>query len=161
MVLYARFRAVVVEPDSYTATSGGFDSSAGQSGIIVRNDMAAASDTLPGVVLYVTTTGSVGMACNADGGEVVDSSVGVGGGGPGGGGGTTVAAPVVLRLVRTGTSVVGSNSTNGGSTWTVKGTATLAAGAAAAAQDAGVYFASGTAGALYQATFSGFDATSP
>jgi alpha-N-acetylglucosaminidase len=54
--------------------------------------------------------------------------------------------PIALKLVRTGTSYVGSYSTDG-MTWTTVGTVTLPAGASASTQDAGVFHTAGSASA--------------
>jgi hypothetical protein len=58
---------------------------------------------------------------------------------------------VTLRLVRNGSTYVGSYSTNGGSTWTAA--ATVIANGQGAAQDAGVFQSAGSATTPALATF--------
>ncbi|MDQ1752195.1 MAG: alpha-galactosidase [Pseudonocardiales bacterium] len=111
------------------------------SGIMVRND-ATGNATPEGVVLYVNANGQVALAYAAKGGTTVDTTVG----GRGGSGSTKPPLPIALKLVRTGTSYVGSYSTDG-MTWTTVGTVTLPAGASASTQDAGVFHTAGSASA--------------
>jgi hypothetical protein len=121
---------------------------------MVRND-ATAADGLEGVVLYLSSPGRVQMAYAANGGAIVDSTIG----GRGGPGAAAVAVPVVLRLARAGAAYTGSYSTDGGTTWTTVGTATLPAAGSAEVQDAAIYHSSGVAGLSTEATFTGFTVT--
>jgi hypothetical protein len=129
---------------SVTGQGGG---SSAKAGVLVRDDMDAGG-TPVGVALYVSN-GRVSLVYNntATGGTAYTTRVG-GGGGPGGG---TLAFPVTLRLARSGSTYVGSYSTNGGSTWTTVGTVT--ANGQGAAQDAGVFQSAGSATTPSLATF--------
>ena len=118
----------------------------GTAGLIERPSLTTPG-TPEGVTLAVSTAGQVTLSWNADGGTVVDSSIAAS---------VPVALPVTLRLQRTGASVVGSYSSDGGVTWTGVGTATLAADASAGADDVGVFHSSGVAGWDTEAAFTAF-----
>jgi alpha-galactosidase len=131
-----------------TVTASADSGTAGASGLIMRDDMTAANSSPEGVALSVNGTGGVVMAYNATGGAVVDTTVSATG--------VTVTHPVSLKLVRSGSVYTGYYSTDGGSTWNQVAAVTVAATASAAAQDAGVFQASGIAGQATEADFSGF-----
>jgi alpha-galactosidase len=119
-----------------------------KAGLIMRNDATAADGSPEGVVLYVTGSGQLGMAWNATGGATVDTTTPTAGA-------PTATAPVHLRLVRDGSTYTGYYSTDG-TTWTQVGTATVAAAAAGATQDAGLFHTAASASAT-EAEFTGFD----
>ncbi len=119
-----------------------------KAGLMMRDDATAAGSSPEGVVLYVTGSGSVGMAWNASGGTTVDTT------GPATGA-PTVTLPVRLELVRAGDVYTGYYSTDG-TTWTRVATATVAAAAAGASQDVGLFHTAGSASAT-EADFTGLD----
>jgi alpha-galactosidase len=93
----------------------------------------------------VTGSKTVAMAWNAGAGATVDTSS------------TASAAqsyPIQLRLVRDGASYTGYWSTDG-TTWNTVATATVAASAAAATQDVGLFHTSGDPTTRTEADFTG------
>ncbi len=129
---------VTVSTDPAGGTSGG-------AGLIQRNAMTAPPGSPAGVVLFVSNSATIEMAWNASGGQDVDSRYQV----PR----VVVRAPVTLRLVRSGNIYTGYYSTNRGVTWSLAATVTVAPAAAAAAQDVGVFHASGLSTWTTTATF--------
>ncbi len=121
-----------------------------KAGLIMRDDATAAGGSPEGVVLFVTGSGSVGMAWNASGGATVDTTSPTAGA-------PVPGLPVHLKLVRDGAVYTGYWSTDG-ATWTQVGTATVAASAAAPAQDAGLFHTAASASAT-EADFTGLDLT--
>ena len=119
----------------------------GSAGLLERPDMAAPSGSPEGVALIVGNLGTVTMSWSASGGARVDKSASVAAG---------ASRSVELRLVRSGGTVTGSYSIDGGSTWTTVATATPAAAATGAAMDVGVFHSSGVAGWQTEAQFAGF-----
>ena len=131
-----------------TVTANATSGTGGESGLIMRNDMTAANGSPEGVALFVNSRGAITLDYDAAGGAVVDTSVSV----PS----VTVTYPVALELTRSGAGYTGYYSTDAGTTWLPVGTVTVAASAAAASQDAGVFHASGSAAAASEGDFSGF-----
>jgi alpha-galactosidase len=117
-----------------------------KAGIMIRDDATASNGSPEGVVLYVTGSGTVGMAWNASGGTTVDTATPTTGL-------TAQTLPVQLKLVRDGTNYTGYYSTDG-TTWTQVGVATVAATAAATTQDVALFHTAGSAGAT-EADFTG------
>ncbi len=133
---------------STTVTAQSGTARGAKAGLMMRNDATAAGGSPEGVVLYITGSGSVGMAWNASGGAAVDTtSPTAGAPAPG--------LPVHLRLVRDGAVYTGYYSTDG-TTWTQVGTATVAASAAAATQDVGLFHTAASTSAT-EADFTGLD----
>jgi hypothetical protein len=133
--LYEAGRAGPSSAAQVTVTSDPAGGIAGGAGLIERNAMRAPRGSAAGVVLFVTGSATIEMAWNAFGGRDVDSRYQV----PG----VLVGAPVSLRLVRSGNTYTGYYSTDQGLTWSVVNTVTVAPAAAAAAQDVGIFHASG------------------
>ncbi|MFG2376486.1 putative Ig domain-containing protein [Streptomyces sp. NPDC048504] len=131
---------VTVAVTSQDATNGWT-----KSGIMVRNDITGTGTSAGYLILAVTPGHGVALQWDSDGDGGVDSNIETGG---------TTAYPTWLRLVRTGTSYTGSYSTDGGSTWTKVGTATVSS--AAATQDAGVFTTTHSSGVAGEADFSEF-----
>ncbi|HEY3867966.1 MAG TPA: glycoside hydrolase family 27 protein [Actinocrinis sp.] len=131
-----------------TVTANATSGTAGESGLIMRDDMTAAGGSPEGVALFVSARGAITLDYNATGGAVVDTSVTV----PS----VTVTYPVALELTRSGASYSGYYSTGGGTTWLPVGTVTVASSAAAGPQDAGVFHASGSATGPSEGDFGGF-----
>jgi alpha-galactosidase len=139
-----------------TVSSQESTSADGKAGIMVRNDMAG-NGTPVGVTLYVTGAGRAVMSYTDNGGTeyTLNHPPGAGGfAGPG----EAVSGTVTLRLVRSGSTYTGSWSNDGGATWDQLGDGgvTVAAAAAAALQDAGVFHTSGATGQPDEAGFTGF-----
>jgi hypothetical protein len=85
------------------------------------------------------------MSWNASGGRYVDSRFGLQN--------VIVHVPVVLRLVRSGSTYTGYYSTNQGVTWSLVDTVTVASAASAGNLDVGVFHASGLSTWTTTATF--------
>ncbi|MFT4082676.1 MAG: glycoside hydrolase family 27 protein [Nocardioides sp.] len=112
-----------------------------QSGLMVRNHMSGSGPVGAALVISKARFGdslSVALVSADDGGTSYNTSASVRGS-------LSSSTAIKLRLVRSGTDYTGSYSTDGGSTWTTVGTATLTSAAAAASQDAGVFHSSGVA----------------
>jgi hypothetical protein len=121
-----------------------------QAGLIMRN---AAGSGPEGVVLYLNgQTGAVVLAWNGTAGSsAVTSSVSSS---------TAPGAGTWLQLTRTGANTyTGSFASSPNGPWTTVGTATVTPAAAGAAQDAGMFAASGSAGLADEADFDGFGVT--
>ena len=117
---------------STTVTAQSGTARGAKAGLIIRDDATAAGASPEGVVLYVTGTGTVGMAWNATGGATVDTtSPTAGAPAPG--------LPVHLKLVRNDATTYTGYSSTDGAAWTQVGVATVSAAAAAATQDAGLF----------------------
>ncbi|MET7762160.1 alpha-N-acetylglucosaminidase [Streptomyces sp. NPDC005393] len=134
--------AVTVKVESQAATGPW-----ARAGIIVRNALATAGS--PGFVnLSVTPANGVVLSYDANGDGTLDTYQRI----------TGVKAPVLLRLTRAAaTSYTGELSTDDGATWRKVATVT-APGAAAGAQDAGLFMsaANGGTGARGTVEFSGW-----
>jgi alpha-N-acetylglucosaminidase len=127
-----------------TVTSQG-GGSTGKAGIMARNVMSA-SGTPVGVALYVNNGRAVLVYNNtASGGTAYTTRIANG----------SLAYSVQLKLVRTGSTYVGSYSTGGA--WTTVGTVT--ANGQASTQDAGVFQSSGLASTPALASFTGLAAS--
>ncbi|WP_223205865.1 alpha-N-acetylglucosaminidase [Streptomyces xanthii] len=115
-----------------------------RAGLVVRDDLAT-NGAAGFVNLALTPANGVVLSWDAGGDGRLETFLSAGGG--------SVAAPVELRLTREGTAYKGEFSTDGGSTWTTVGTATLAR--AGAAQDVGAFMtaAGGGSGARGLVTF--------
>ncbi|WP_225102823.1 DUF1349 domain-containing protein [Streptomyces sp. CoH27] len=99
----------------------------GKAGLMLRNSIAGAGSSTGYASLAVTPSNGVSLEWDSDGDGYLDKITTK----------TGRSAPVCLRLVRSGTSVTGSYSTDG-TTWTTVGTATLTG--ANSSLDAGTFF---------------------
>ncbi|WP_062027985.1 right-handed parallel beta-helix repeat-containing protein [Streptomyces griseorubiginosus] len=99
----------------------------GKAGLMLRNSIAGAGSSTGYAFLAVTPSNGVSLQWDSDSDGYVDKITTK----------TGRSAPVWLRLVRSGTSVTGSYSTDG-TTWTTVGTATLTG--ANSSLDAGTFF---------------------
>jgi hypothetical protein len=143
--IYEPQRAAPSSTAQVTVTSDPAGGKAGGAGLIERESMTAPAGSPAGVALFINGSGSIVMSWNASGGRYVDSRFAV----PN----VIVYVPVVLRLVRSGSTYTGYYSTNQGVTWSLVDTVTVASGASAGNQDVGVFHASGLSTWTTTATF--------
>ena len=114
-------------------------------GIMLRNDMTGAPGSLGYAALTVTPGNGVALLWDNSSSGYLDQVTQVGSG--------TLTAPIWLKLVRSGSSITGSYSTNG-TTWNAVGSATLTG--ANSTEDVGMYSSSFQAGTTATAAFSNF-----
>jgi hypothetical protein len=143
--IYERQRAAPSSTAQVTVTSDPAGGTAGGAGLIEREAMTAPAGSPAGVALFINGSGAIVMSWNASGGRDVDSRFNV----PN----VIVHVPVVLRLVRSGSTYTGYYSTNHGATWSLVDTVTVASAASAGNQDVGVFHASGLSTWTTTATF--------
>ena len=145
--IYEPRRAAPSSTVQVTVTSDPAGGTAGGAGLIEREAMTAPPGSPAGVALFINGSGSIVMSWNASGGRFVDSRFGLQN--------VIVHVPVVLRLVRSGSTYTGYYSTNQGVTWSLVDTVTAASAASAGNQDVGVFHASGLSTWTTTATFTG------
>jgi alpha-galactosidase len=143
--IYERQRAAPSSTAQVTVTSDPAGGTAGGAGLIERDAMTAPAGSPAGVALFINGSGSIVMSWNASGGRYVDSRFGLQN--------VIVHVPVVLRLVRSGSTYTGYYSTNQGVTWSLVDTVTVASAASAGNLDVGVFHASGLSTWTTTATF--------
>ncbi|HET6865392.1 MAG TPA: hypothetical protein VFH80_05690 [Solirubrobacteraceae bacterium] len=143
--IYESQRAAPSSTAQVTVTSDPAGGTAGGAGLIERESMTAPAGSPAGVALFINGSGSIVMSWNASGGRYVDSRFGIQN--------VIVHVPVVLRLVRSGSTYTGYYSTNQGVTWSLVDTVTVASAASAGNQDVGVFHASGLSTWTTTATF--------
>lgn len=132
---------VTVRADHDSGSQGG-------SGLIQLGATDAPGGAPPAVALYVTPLRRIVVAWNVSGGPALDRSFAL----PS----AHARLPVTLRLVRAGTTYTGYYSTDGGSTWALVDSVTVAADASGASQEVGMFHDSGFAGYTTEADFSHF-----
>jgi alpha-galactosidase len=145
--IYEPQRAAPSSTAQVTVTSDPAGGAGGGAGLIEREAMTAPAGSPAGVVLFVNGSRSIVMSWNALGGRYVDSRYWIQN--------VIVHVPVMLRLVRSGSTYTGYYSTDHGATWTLVDTVTLASAASAGNQDVGVFHASGLSTWTTTATFTG------
>ena len=145
--IYEPQRAGPSSTAQVAVTSDPAGGTAGGAGLIERDAMTAPSGSPAGVALFVNGSGQIVLSWNATGGQDVDSRFVV----PG----VIVHVPVLLRLVRGGSTYTGYYSTDLGVTFSPVDTVTVAPAASAANQDVGVFHASGFNTWMTTATFAG------
>ncbi|MGN6872172.1 MAG: NPCBM/NEW2 domain-containing protein [Solirubrobacteraceae bacterium] len=145
--IYEPQRAAPSSTVQVTVTADPAGGTAGGAGIIERESMTAPAGSPAGVALFINGSGSIVMSWNASGGRFVDSRFNLQN--------VIVHVPVVLRLVRSGSTYTGYYSTNQGVTWSLVDTVTVASAASAGNQDVGVFHASGLSTWTTTATFTG------
>jgi Alpha galactosidase A/NPCBM-associated, NEW3 domain of alpha-galactosidase/Alpha galactosidase C-terminal beta sandwich domain len=118
-----------------------------KAGIMIRNDIAGSGTTPEGVVLFESPAGGIQLEWDSNGGGNINSVTPPNGTIP-------QTLPVWLKLVRAGATYTGYYSTDGGSTWTTVGTATVPD--QAATQDAGLFMTSHDPGSPGLVDFQGF-----
>jgi hypothetical protein len=128
-----------------TVTSDPAGGVAGGAGLIERDAMTAPAGSPAAAALFVSGSGTIVMSWNASGGQDVDSRFVL----PG----VFVHVPVVLRLVRSGSTYTGYYSADHGVTFLPVDTVTVAGSASAGNQDVGVFHASGLSPWTTTATF--------
>jgi len=143
--IYERQRAAPSSTAQVTVTYDPAGGKAGGAGLIEREAMTAPAGSPAGVALFINGSGSIVMSWNASGGRYVDSRFAVQN--------VIVHVPVMLRLVRSGSTYTGYYSTNQGVTWLLVDTVTVASAASAGNQDVGVFHASGLSTWTTTATF--------
>jgi alpha-galactosidase len=134
----AIYEPAAATPSSYAqvmVTSDPAGGTAGAAGLIERDAMGAPAGSGPAVVLYVSSDNTIEMAWNAAGGGYVDSWYEL----PG----MFAPPPVMLRLVRSGSTYTGYYSTDRGVTWKTVASVAVAPAAAGGPQDVGIFHASG------------------
>jgi alpha-galactosidase len=144
----AIYESAAATPSSYAqvlVTSDPAGGTAGGAGLIERGAMNAPGGSPPAVVLYVSSDNTIEMAWNAAGSGYVDSWYQV----PG----IFAPPPVLLRLVRSGSTYTGYYSTDHGTTWKTVASVAVSPLASAGAQDVGIFHASGLTSWQTTATF--------
>ncbi|MER6579120.1 right-handed parallel beta-helix repeat-containing protein [Nonomuraea sp. NPDC001023] len=142
--------ASIYAPDSFgdgstmiaTVTAQDSANAWSKSGLVVRNDISTPYSAGGYVALVVTPSNGVVLSADRDNDGLLDNNTSR----------SDVKAPVTLKLQRSGTSVAGSYSKDGGATWTVIGTETM--GTPDAKQDAGLIHTSHDSARFGLATFS-------
>jgi alpha-galactosidase len=143
--VYEPQRAAPVSTVQVTVRTELAGGTAGGAGLIEREAMNAPPGSPAGVALFVGGSGTILMSWNASGGRDVDSRYEV----PN----VFVHGPVTLRLVRNGSTYAGYYSADGGATWALVDTVTVAANASAGNLDVGLFHASGLPTWTTTATF--------
>jgi hypothetical protein len=133
--IYQRGAAAPSSAAQVTVTYDQAGGTAGAAGLIERSAISAPGRSSAGVVLYLSSNGAIEMAWNTSGGTDVDTWYKV----PN----LFVRPPVTLRLVRSANTYTGYYSTDGGVSWNVVDTVTVAPSAASGVQDVGIFHASG------------------